>query len=43
LGSGRLEQSQLSLGHQLIQTTQRYVGVELDLADAARDRLGIRL
>jgi hypothetical protein len=29
--------------HQSIQTTQRYLGSELDLADAACDRLGIRL
>lgn len=32
-----------TLGHQNIQTTQRYLGSELDLADAACDRLGIRL
>jgi integrase len=35
-----LEQIQLALGHQSIQTTQRYLGSELDLADAACDRLG---
>lgn len=38
-----LEQIQLALGHQSIQTTQRYLGSELDLAGAACDRLGIRL
>jgi hypothetical protein len=34
-----LEQIQLALGHQSIQATQRYLGSELDLAYAARDRL----
>ena len=42
-GQAPLEQIQLALGHQSIQTTQRYLGSELDLADAACDRLGIRL
>jgi integrase len=42
-GQAPLEQIQLALGHQNIQTTQRYLGSELDLADAACDRLGIRL
>jgi integrase len=41
-GQAPLEQIQLALGHQSIQTTQRYLGSELDLADAACDRLGIR-
>ena len=36
-------QIQLAVGHQNIQTTQRYLGSELDLVDAACDRLGIRL
>ena len=40
-GQAPLEQIQLALGHQNIQTTQRYLGSELDLADAACDRLGI--
>jgi integrase len=39
----RLEQIQLSLGHQSIQTTQRYVGVELDLQDAPCHHLGLRM
>jgi integrase/recombinase XerD len=38
-GQAPLEQIQLALGHQNIQTTQRYLGSELDLADAACDRL----
>ena len=42
-GQAPLEQIQLALGHQNIQTTQRYLGSELDLVDAACDRLGIRL
>jgi integrase len=42
-GQAPLEQIQLALGHQSIQTTQRYLGSELDLADAACDRLGIRI
>jgi hypothetical protein len=42
-GQAPLEQIQLALGHQSIQTTQRYLGSELDLVDAACDRLGIRL
>jgi integrase len=42
-GQAPLEQIQLALGHQSIQTTQRYLGSELDLAHAACDRLGIRL
>jgi integrase len=42
-GRAPLEPIQLALGHRSIQTTQRYLGSELDLADAACDRLGIRL
>jgi integrase/recombinase XerD len=42
-GQAPLEQIQLALGHQNIQTTQRYLGSELNLVDAACDRLGIRL
>jgi integrase len=42
-GLAPLEQIQLALGHQSIQTTQRYLGSELNLADAACDRLGIRV
>jgi integrase len=42
-GQAPLEQIQLALGHQSIQTTQRYLRSDLDLAEAACDRLGIRV
>jgi integrase len=42
-GHAALEQIQLSLGHASIQTTERYLGVRLDLTDAPCDRLGIRV
>lgn len=40
-GGSRLDQIQLSLGHASISTTQIYLGVEQDLADAPCDRLGL--
>jgi integrase len=42
-GGARLEQTQLSQGHASIRTTERWRGVEQDLTDAPRDRLGLRL
>jgi site-specific recombinase XerD len=37
-----IEQIQLSLGHASIQTTERYLGVRLDLNDAPSDRIRLR-
>jgi len=42
-GDGRLEQLQLSLGHESVETTMKYVGVEQDFVDAPCDHLGLRL
>jgi integrase len=41
-GRTPIEQIQLSLGHASITTTERYLGVELNLTDAPCDHLGIR-
>ena len=38
-----IEQIQLSLGHESIQTTERYLGVRQDLQDAPCDYLGIEV
>ena len=40
-GHATLEQIQISLGHASIQTTERYLGVEQDLANAPCDYLGL--
>ena len=42
-GRAALEQIQISLGHASIQTTERYLGIRQDLADAPCDRLGLRV
>ena len=42
-GRAALEQIQLSLGHASLVTTERYLGVKQDLADAPCDHLGLRL
>ncbi len=42
-GGAEIDQIQLSLGHASIQTTERYLGTDQDLADAPADRLGIEL
>jgi integrase len=42
-GKAALEQIQLSLGHASITTTERYLGVRQDLADAPCDHLGLRI
>jgi len=40
-GRAALEQIQISLGHQSIVTTERYLGVRQDLVDAPCDHLGL--
>lgn len=42
-GGAPIDQIQLSLGHESIQTTEEYLGVEQNLTDAPRDHLGPRL
>ena len=40
-GNAALEQIQLSLGHASVTTTERYLGVRQNLADAPCDHLGL--
>lgn len=42
-GGSPIDQIQLSLGHDSIQTTEKYLGVEQDLIDAPCDHLGLRI
>jgi len=42
-GRAKLEQIQLSLGHASVQTTERYLGVRQNLADAPCDHLGMKV
>ena len=42
-GGSPLEQIQLSLGHASIKTTEKYLGVQQNLADAPCDKLGLVL
>jgi integrase len=42
-GKAPIEQIQIALGHESIQTTERYLGVRQDLTDAPCDHLGIEL
>lgn len=42
-GGSPIDQIQLSLGHDSIQTTEKYLGVEQDLTDAPCDHLGLRM
>jgi integrase len=41
-GRAAIDQIQLSLGHQSITTTERYLGVRQDLTDAPSDRLSLK-
>jgi integrase len=42
-GHAPLEQIQFALGHSSIVTTERYLGIRQDLADAPCDHLGLRI
>lgn len=42
-GGSPIDQIQLSLGHDSINTTEKYLGVEQDLTDAPCDYLGLRI
>lgn len=42
-GGSPIDQIQFSLGHDSIQTTEKYLGVEQDLTDAPCDHLGLRI
>lgn len=42
-GGSPIDQIQFSLGHDSIQMTEKYLGVEQDLTDAPCDHLGLRI
>lgn len=42
-GGAAIYQIQISFGHESIQTTEEYLGVEQDLIDTPCDHLGLRL
>jgi site-specific recombinase XerD len=42
-GGSQIDQIQISLGHDSINTTEKYLGVEQDLTDAPCDYLGIKI
>lgn len=42
-GGAAIDQIQLSVGHESIQTIEEYLRVEQDLTDAPCDHLGLRL
>ena len=42
-GGSPIDQIQLSLGHDSINTTEKYLGVEQDLSDAPCDHLGLKI
>jgi integrase len=42
-GGARIDQISLSLGHESIETTQRYLGLDQDFTDAPADHLGLSL
>ena len=42
-GGSPIDRTRLSLGHDSIQTTEKYLGVEQDLTDSPCDHLGLRI
>jgi site-specific recombinase XerD len=42
-GGARLDQISMSLGHESLETTQRYLGLEQDFQDAPADHLGLSI
>jgi site-specific recombinase XerD len=42
-GGAHLDQISLALGHESLETTQKYLGLDLDFQDAAADHLGLEI